>query len=309
MSSLITTDLEVDPAVEMTSGWRFDTADRRYVDDQIRGCQQHLVDALINGRHATWVHLSGSSAAVIAGDTVCSESLSTGTVTKSTGAMLANARAVLGVVIYAASPGGMVLVAFGGQVPPTITGLAASSPGYVRVNTSTSRCEYVASISGADYPVGVVDNAGWLQFIPAVSPVFTLNDPTITGTVTYQGTKLRILSIPGEAVTTTASSVVVATFTMLDNTCCTFDFIVGMSKQTTLDKAGRWDGKATYRRAGGAPTIVGAAEYGTPHLTTAGDDVVFDVSGNAVRVYATAIDADDRNWTCELRVHETLSTV
>lgn len=137
----------------------------------------------------------------------------------------------------------------------------------------------------------------------------TISDPTITGTVTYQGTKLRILSIPGEARTTTATTVVVATFTMIDETSCKFDFTAGMKAVGAVGKAGGWTGSATYRRtAGGAPTICGAAAYGTAEESTAGDDVTFDVSGNAVRVLATAADGDDRNWTCEFRVHETLAT-
>ncbi len=75
-------------------------------------------------------------------------------------------------------------------------------------------------------------------------------------------------------------------------------------------KAGGWTGSATYyRSAGGAPTITnGTPNYGTPEETTVGDGVTFDVSGNAVRVLATAADADDRNWTCEFRVAETLAT-
>jgi len=146
--------------------------------------------------------------------------------------------------------------------------------------------------------------------VPSTLTGKTLEDPTITGTVTYQGTKLRILSIPGEVQTTTATTAVIAQFTMVDETCCTFDFTASMAKVTTVTKAGRWDGKVTYRRTGGgAPAIVGAAEYGTAQETTAGDDVAFSVSGNIVRVLATAADGDDRNWTCELRAHETLATV
>lgn len=137
----------------------------------------------------------------------------------------------------------------------------------------------------------------------------TLASPTITGTVTYQGTKLRILSIPGEAQTTTATTTVIASFDMLDETSATFDFTAHMTGSPAATKGGRWDGKVTYRRtAAGAPTIVGAAEYGTAQEDVAGDDVAFNVSGNTIQVLATAADADDRNWTCELRVHETLAT-
>ncbi len=137
----------------------------------------------------------------------------------------------------------------------------------------------------------------------------TLASPTVTGTVTYQGTKLRILSIPGEVQTTAAATAVIATFTMLDETSCKFDFTASMKAVGAVAKAGGWTGSATYyRTGGGAPTIAGAAAYGTAEETTGGDGVTFDVSGNAVRVLATAADGDDRNWTCEFRVAETLAT-
>jgi hypothetical protein len=135
----------------------------------------------------------------------------------------------------------------------------------------------------------------------------TIETPTITGTVTHQGTKYRELTIVGEVQTTTATTAVIAQHTILDGTSTTFDFIAGMKAVGTTAKAGRWDGKVTYQRnSAGAPSIVGAAEYGPPQETTAGDGVTFDLSGNVLRVLATAADADDRNWTCALRVHETL---
>ena len=138
----------------------------------------------------------------------------------------------------------------------------------------------------------------------------TLASPTIAGTVIYQGTKLRILSIPGEVQTTTATTAVIATFTMLDETSCKFDFTASMKAVGAVAKAGGWTGSATYyRTGGGAPTISnGTPNYGTAEETTGGDGVTFDVSGNAVRVLATAADGDDRNWTCEFRVAETLAT-
>jgi hypothetical protein len=162
-------------------------------------------------------------------------------------------------------------------------------------------------LTGPD-TVCVLGLAQTLALKTLTAPV--LAGPTITGTVVYQGTKLRILSIPGEVQTTTATTAVIATFTMLDETSCKFDFTASMKAVGVVAKAGGWTGSATYyRTGGGAPTISnGTPNYGTAEETTAGDGVTFDVSGNAVRVLATAADADDRNWTCEFRVAETLAT-
>ncbi len=136
-----------------------------------------------------------------------------------------------------------------------------------------------------------------------------VNNPTITGTVTYQGDGWRVVSIGGKFVSIGAVTDVVAQFTMLDETTCTFDFTCSMKAVGAVGKAGRWDGKATYyRTGGGAPTIVGAIEYGTAFATTVGDGVILFVSGNIVKVIATAADSDNRNWSCEFRVQETLAT-
>ncbi len=162
MGTVIVTELAVDSALEMDDEYRLGADDRRYIDDQILGCQQHLVDALINGRHGSWFNLSGGSAACAAGDVVCLASVS-GYVTKAVSEPLALAPAAVGVVIHAASPGGKVFVAFGGILPPSITGLAASNAGYARVETSTGTIEQVSSISADDILIGVVDDAGWLQ--------------------------------------------------------------------------------------------------------------------------------------------------
>ena len=96
---------------------------------------------------------------------------------------------------------------------------------------------------------------------------------------------------------------------MADETLVTFDFIVTGAKRTTVDKGGRWKGTVTYRRTGGgAPTLVGTAEYATPQETDAGLDAVFDVSGNDVRVRFTGLAATNMNETVEVRAQEQLST-
>lgn len=303
MDTRIATDLAVDSPLEMDDTYRFDHEDRRYIDDQIRAIEQLIVDNLISGKHASWFSLSGASDAVAAGDTVCLAS-SQGLVTKSTADDLSNSSAALGVVLQAASPGSNVLVAFGGLVPPSITGLGAIT-GLVAVNPTTGRCQRADSVTNGDYPIGTVDAAGWMQVMPA--PVVGGGaDVTITGTVTYQGDHMRVISIPGELFTTDTDPDVIAQFEMLDETTCRFDFTASMKARGVTAHAGSWDGKVTYyRTAGGAPQIVGAAEYGTAFTTDAGDTVLFDVDVNTIQVIATSADDDNRNWDCELRVQET----
>lgn len=137
----------------------------------------------------------------------------------------------------------------------------------------------------------------------------TLSAPTVTGTVTYQGTRLRILSIPGEVQTSDATVTTVASFAMSDETSCAFDVIVTASRQTNVTKCGRWKRSALYSRtSAGAPTLIGAIETGTDEETDAAWDVTLDVSSNTVRVRVTGAAATALNWTCELRVQETLAT-
>lgn len=162
--SAITASLAVDPALVQSADFEFDADDRQYIDNQIRGVEQHLVSSLIKGVHATYVRVDGASASLVVGDVVClaSSSVTEVTVTKAVAAALTNAKAAFGVVLLAAAPGSLALVALGGAISPTVTGLAASAAGYVRVNTTTARCEKVATLGSSDYTVGAVDDAGWL---------------------------------------------------------------------------------------------------------------------------------------------------
>lgn len=137
----------------------------------------------------------------------------------------------------------------------------------------------------------------------------TLASPTVTGTVTFQGTRLRILSIPGEVSTADDTVTTLASFAMLDETLCAFDVVVTAASKTTVTIGGRWKRSIVYRRTGGGvATIVGAIETGTDQETDAELDVNIDTDGaEVVRVRVTGIAATDLNWTCELRVQETLS--
>jgi len=48
-ASKITTSLAVDDALDMGAGYSLNAQDRRYIDNQIRGCQAHLVNHLLSG--------------------------------------------------------------------------------------------------------------------------------------------------------------------------------------------------------------------------------------------------------------------
>lgn len=128
------------------------------------------------------------------------------------------------------------------------------------------------------------------------------------GRVRYTATRTDVHSLHGEVQTssTTPTTITGASFTMANETMVTIDFVASFARRTNVTKAGRYKGTVTYRRTGGgAPTIVGTAEYATPHETTAGDNVAFAVSSNTISAEATAADSDGRNWECEFVVRET----
>ncbi|WP_438029034.1 hypothetical protein [Sorangium sp. So ce233] len=174
--SKIVTDLQVDDAHQQTARAFFDAADRQYLDNQIRGCQQHLVDGLINGTHATWIRVAATSPSLTAGDVVCLAGLALGypVVTLATAAALAVAGCAYGVVLRAAAPGARALVALDGVVGPSVTGLGATA-GVVRVS-SAGRPQRVASYSTGDYPLGTVDSQGYLTIARGAAVASTGGD-------------------------------------------------------------------------------------------------------------------------------------
>ncbi len=126
-------------------------------------------------------------------------------------------------------------------------------------------------------------------------------NPEITGITKFRGPRfMRIRSIPGEVTTTLAETKTLAEFKMENDTCVQFDYIASY-KSVGGSKAGAFKGSVCYRMDGGVVTIVGDPVYPDPQTTTAGDDCEFDLDDITVRVRCTAIDADDRNWGCELR--------
>lgn len=161
-------DLAVDTPLKQDANYVFDTADRAYLDDQARAAQQHLVDSVLTGVHASWYTLDASSAAIVPGDWLCL--VGQGNVTKVTALALGSAGgATAGCALAAASPGAMVHVGMAGVLPPGVTGLATSTTGFARVNKTTARTEKVDSYSEGDIPVGSVAATGYLTLVRSSS--------------------------------------------------------------------------------------------------------------------------------------------
>lgn len=208
--SAITHDLAVDDPVKLAADFRFDEHDRRFIDNQIRGIETHLVNLLIRGILGTWTVLDGGSAPISTGDWVCLASLTDDgrRVTRATAAALAKAGAGYGIALNNAAPGSGLMVAVMGGIPRTLTGLTSGlATGFARINLSTARTEYVATPSGGDYIVGVVDTQGNVTLTRL--PVAT-GDPlegAATGNVTglYSG-PLYVVKIADTTITTPAGS-------------------------------------------------------------------------------------------------------
>lgn len=177
MSGSQIANLAVDPPLVQNAAYRFNPADRQYIDQQAIGAQQHLVNALIRGRHATYVQVQSSSPALLPGDVVCLASVEEGDarVTKANATTLGNAISAFGVVVLAAAPGAFALIAIGGFLPPTLTGLQPAARGFVRANTTTGHCERVTSLGDGDFGIGSVDASGYMQVIPGIGASNTVS--------------------------------------------------------------------------------------------------------------------------------------
>lgn len=174
--------------------------------------------------------------------------------------------------------------------PTTATDATTSAKGIVQLTND------LAGTAASPTVIGLTGTAGVLA-----------NDCTdVDSTANAQGDVFsRLRSVQTSSTTTTT----LYAYTMADETCVTIDFVVTMARRTNVTKAGRYKGSATYRRTGGgAPALVGAAEYATDQETTAGDGVAIDVSSNDIRIRVTAADADNRNWFGEARVQVTVAT-
>jgi hypothetical protein len=146
----------------------------------------------------------------------------------------------------------------------------------------------------------------------------TLATPAITGAAamsgvtngylcTHTGTKARIYEYVRELQTTTATTTPIMTWPVIDGATTTIDYVIIMKAVGTTAKAARYSGNVTYQRnSAGAPSIVGAEDYGTPQETTAGDDAAFAISTNDLLVNVTSADGDDRNWFIRASITEVL---
>lgn len=151
--------LQPDASLRQNARFRFDAADRQGIDSQIIACELFLSTCLLNGIAATY---GTAASALAAGDVVCLAGAAAGTVTLALPTPLAAAGRPAGVVLEAAAQGAKVRYAVSGAVPPSVTGLATSAAGAVRVS-SLGRLERVDALVEGDFGVGAVDAAGWLS--------------------------------------------------------------------------------------------------------------------------------------------------
>lgn len=172
-------DIQVDDAITLDASYRMDARDRRLIDDEIRGTQQHVVDSLMSGSVGTSAILHADSDSVVPGDCLAVKGAF---VTKASTASLTNAGAVAGVVKVAAAPNTRVYFAVGGTVPPTITGLSDGPSSTVRCNPTSGRLERVESYTEGDYPVGICNTDGGLAILLGSTSSSTV--PFVTDTYT-----------------------------------------------------------------------------------------------------------------------------
>lgn len=155
--SKIVTDLVPDESVVLDANYRMDRHDRRYVDNQIVGCETHLSESLLNGIHATWGTLDSSSDPVTVGDCLCT---AFGNPVKVNTTTIGNSAAALGVALSSAGPNTKIRYAIAGYLPNSVTGLGPGLTEPVRVNTTTGRLERVGTLSSGDISVGIADTLG-----------------------------------------------------------------------------------------------------------------------------------------------------
>lgn len=136
---------------------------RAYRDSQILGVETHLVQSLLGGTIATWVHVDSQSAAIQTGQWVCSAGSTAETVTLATSVPLAAAGLPIGLAMTPGVPGGWVRVAVHGKVSARLTGLVVGSLLYAVVNTTTGFTTTKTTLLPSDYLVGTVDAAGTLN--------------------------------------------------------------------------------------------------------------------------------------------------
>lgn len=170
--SKLKTDLIMDNPIELNARYRMDIHDRRRIDNQILAAEEHLVQSLLPGYHATWGTLDGSSDPVETGDCIVVKG---NFVTKAIDPDLTNSGTVLGVVIIPALPGAKVRYAIVGSIPPSISGLTDGSQAQVICNPSTGRIERIVGLPAEDdFPVGFASTTGAVTINTRSSVTVTL---------------------------------------------------------------------------------------------------------------------------------------
>lgn len=326
MDSRLLQDFVADDPLVIDANYKFGKADRQYIDAQIRMIQTALVEALIKGRNGSWFDLDMDSATVRPGHVVCSASTASGTVTLCTAGAVANAKLALGVVVTAAAPGSKVFIATGGLLPPSITGLAAASPGFVRVNTTTGYLERVASYAGGDIALGSVDAAGWMNL--AAFNGSTLSSPGAAGTIpasdgsgNLQTTPVNVTGAtikstndakgtlkdeyPHSVQTTDATATTIDSFTLASNTAVIVTSVFSAIKSDGT-QAGLYVRSAAFRNSGGTVTQLGTTVDAGSYADDGAWAATIDFTGTTIRARVTGKAATTIRWTC---VHTRLEVI
>lgn len=288
MPTKILTNLAADDPLVQNANYRFDRADRQYVDEQIRGIETHLVQNLIKERLATYFR---AGATLNPGDVVVGTSVASGelVVNLATTANITN-NAVVGVVVLAAASGGYVLVAVGGVLPPSVTGLTSSGLGFATV-TALGRLQFTSQPSPSDYVVGSINALGYILVSPQ------MNLPTATG-----ATQAIVIQRPAISTASTSTTNIFSYTVPYANCVMEVDAIITWTLTPTSSGGGTLKREATYRRASsGSLTLIGSVGTGTDRQTAA-DTIAFGVIGGALFISVTPADASARNYSAEVRL-------
>lgn len=161
-------DLTLDPPVTLDGMGSLD--DRRYIDNQIRAIEEHLIDSVLCGVDASWFvvdssvvgNLSSPMCAAMAGQDISS---GLPTIIKATSTDRAF---FLGIVLTTAAVGTKVRVATRGILPPTVTGIVNGGvAGFAVIDSTTGLPSFVTSLTNAHFVIGRVNAAGMLLLLGA----------------------------------------------------------------------------------------------------------------------------------------------
>jgi hypothetical protein len=135
-SKLLT--LQKDAAVRLSPDWRPSQEDRALIEAEVLAIEDHLLRTLLTGVIASSYVLDAESAEAAVGDVVCLAGRlgSPAIVTRALlDALLGAGNRPLGVCLTKAAPGGRLVVALAGTLPPGVTGLSATPPAATNIVT------------------------------------------------------------------------------------------------------------------------------------------------------------------------------